>query len=177
VDFRGDVLVATANPGCVGGGALDAAVNAAGGLRLVQAREKLPIVDPPFIRCPPGRAVVTTGGDLAVNWVVHTVGPNFHHAIPHDTALQVLAECYQNAFALIRKKQARTAAFAVISGGQYRAKQKLSTVLDVMCQQVSELAPSCPDLRELHLVVHDPSHVQDLVAAANKAVLDCQSKC
>lgn len=50
VNFEGDVLVATANSMCVGGGALDEAINNAGGEVLLEARKQLPIVAKPFIR-------------------------------------------------------------------------------------------------------------------------------
>ena len=75
VDFRGDAIVNAANERCVGGGGVDGAISRAGGSPLREARYRLPIVRRPNVRCPTGQAVITVGGRLRSNYVIHTVGP------------------------------------------------------------------------------------------------------
>lgn len=135
--FQGDCIVATANPGCVGGGALDEALNKKAGAGMIQERKRLPIQEKPFSRCPPGQAVLTQGHALSVDWVIHTVGPNYHHdQMSEADARATLQRCYGNIADICRRQTINSVALAVVSGGQYRAKKSKSLVMDIMCQEV-----------------------------------------
>ena len=95
-DFLGDAVVNIADARCMGGGdpAIDGAVASAGGPELHIARKKLPVLevftppgkkeggndanmDPIAVRCRPGNAVLTIGGQLDAKYVIHAVGPNY----------------------------------------------------------------------------------------------------
>ena len=67
-----DAVVNAANSSLMGGGGVDGAIHRNGGKAIldecIKIREKLG-------GCPTGEAVITTGGTLPANFVIHTVGP------------------------------------------------------------------------------------------------------
>ena len=65
VDFRGDVVVNSANAGCLGGGGVDGAITKAGGTALAEARRALPMLDAQQTRCPIGDAKRTSEKGLS----------------------------------------------------------------------------------------------------------------
>jgi O-acetyl-ADP-ribose deacetylase (regulator of RNase III) len=109
-----EAIVNAANRSLLGGGGVDGAIHRAGGPQiLAECRD---------IRnrqggCPTGEAVITSGGQLPVKYVIHTVGPVWNGGSNDEAGL--LADCYQNSLALAVKYQIRTIAFPNISTGVY----------------------------------------------------------
>ncbi|RYP81150.1 RNase III inhibitor [Nocardioides guangzhouensis] len=106
-----DAVVNAANRGMRGGGGVDGAIHRAGG----------PAVLEDCVRRFPhglgtGQAGWTTAGDLAAQWVIHVVGPNFG-AGERDRSL--LVSCYANALAVADELGAGTVAFPLVSAGIY----------------------------------------------------------
>ena len=106
-----DAVVNAANRGMRGGGGVDGAIHAAGG----------PAVLEDCVRRFPhglgtGQAGWTTAGDMAAQWVIHVVGPNFG-AGERDRSL--LVSCYANALAVADELGAATVAFPLVSAGIY----------------------------------------------------------
>src|SRR5574340_1179927 len=63
-----DAIVNAANSGLRGGGGVDGAIHRAGGPAIMEETRKIG-------GCPPGQAVITTGGKLKARFVIHAVGP------------------------------------------------------------------------------------------------------
>jgi len=109
-----DAVVNAANESLLGGGGVDGAIHRAGGptilkeCRAIRARQG---------GCPPGEAVVTTGGRLQTRVVIHTVGPVWRGGDQGEPA--ILASCYRNALRLAVKMGLQSVAFPSISTGAY----------------------------------------------------------
>ena len=106
-----DAIVNAANRRMRGGGGVDGAIHAAAGPGLLRECEE---------RFPHGLATGdagwTHGHDLAAEWVIPVVGPNFA-AGERDRSL--LVSCYSRALAVADELEARTVAFPLVSSGIY----------------------------------------------------------
>ncbi|HZD54920.1 MAG TPA: macro domain-containing protein, partial [Candidatus Aquicultoraceae bacterium] len=94
-----DAVVNAANRNLSGGGGVDGSIHRAGGPQIMdecrRIREKRG-------GCPPGEAVVTTGGDLAARYVIHTVGPVWRGGGQREP--EILASCYRNSLRLAAER-------------------------------------------------------------------------
>ena len=111
---RVDGIVNAANERLMGGGGVDGAIHRAGGPAIaaecgeIRARQG---------RCPTGRAVITSGGNLPARYVIHTVGPVWRGGSAGEPEL--LASCYSESLGLAVEHGIRTIAFPSISTGVY----------------------------------------------------------
>jgi O-acetyl-ADP-ribose deacetylase (regulator of RNase III) len=118
---RGDIteetteaVVNAANSSLLGGGGVDGAIHRAGGpaileeCRAIRARQG---------ECPPGEAVMTTGGRLAARHVIHAVGPVWRGGRGGEKAL--LASCYRKSLRLAAENGLSSVAFPSIATGIY----------------------------------------------------------
>ncbi len=108
-----DAIVNAANSGLMGGGGVDGAIHRAGGPE-IKAECKV-IVDRDG-RLPPGRAVITTAGNMPARHVIHTVGPVYSGS-PDDP--KTLASCYAESLKLADANALASIAFPAISCGVY----------------------------------------------------------
>jgi O-acetyl-ADP-ribose deacetylase (regulator of RNase III) len=67
-----DVIVNAANSTLMGGCGVDGAIHRAGGPTILKEYKKIFAENG---RLPPGKAVVTSAGNLKAKYVIHTVGP------------------------------------------------------------------------------------------------------
>ncbi len=112
-----DVIVNAANEALIGGGGVDGAIRRAGGDAIEEACAEIRARQG---GCPTGEAVITTGGNLAARYVIHTVGPVWKDGNSGEPAL--LASCYRESMRLtcsLKDKDIRTVAFSSISTGIY----------------------------------------------------------
>lgn len=109
-----DVIINAANSGLMGGGGVDGAINRAGGHSILEECRKIREKQG---RCPPGEAVITTGGNLQATYVVHTVGPIWHGGKDHEQ--EILRNAYSNCLKVALENKAKTIAFPSISTGAY----------------------------------------------------------
>jgi O-acetyl-ADP-ribose deacetylase len=110
-----DAIVNAANSALTGGGGVDGAIHQAAGPRLLE--ECLRIRERQD-GCPPGEAVITSGGNLKVKFVIHAVGPIWKDG--NDDEHNVLANAYRNSLVLAVANSVETIAFPNISTGIYR---------------------------------------------------------
>ncbi len=143
-----DAIVNAANPRLAGGGGVDGAIHRAGGPAIMDACRKIG-------GCPTGEAVITTGGDLAAKYVIHTVGPVYSSGSAGVPKL--LQNAYANSLNLAEKHGLKSMAFPSISTGVYgypieeASKIAIRTVVDhlngqTILEKVIFVLFSSPDL-------------------------------
>lgn len=111
-----DAIVNAANSTLMGGGGVDGAIHRAGGSSILAACREIRRTQYPD-GLPTGEAVITTGGNLPAQHVIHTVGPVYGH---HDgNEAQLLASCYRNSLRLAVDHSLSSIAFPAISTGVF----------------------------------------------------------
>lgn len=105
-----EAIVNAANSRLAGGGGVDGAIHRAGGPAIMEECRRIG-------ECPTGRAVITTGGNLKANYVIHTVGPIYRGGAQGEADL--LASAYLESLKLARKKGIRSLSFPSLSTGAY----------------------------------------------------------
>ena len=109
-------IVNAANSTLLGGGGVDGAIHRMGGPQiLVECKQIRETTHPHGL--PTGEAVITTAGNLAAQYVIHTVGPIYGRNPSREAEL--LAACYKNSLRLARQYAVATIAFPSISTGAY----------------------------------------------------------
>jgi O-acetyl-ADP-ribose deacetylase (regulator of RNase III) len=111
-----DAIVNAANWTLLGGGGVDGAIHAAGGQAIYDACKEIRDTQFPS-GLPTGQAVITTGGKLPANYVIHTVGPIYSRHNGNEPRL--LADCYRNSVAVAVENNLSAIAFPSISTGAY----------------------------------------------------------
>lgn len=109
-----DAIVNAANSGLMGGGGVDGAIHAAGGPAIIEECQN--IVEEQG-RCNTGEAVITNGGNLPANKVIHAVGPVWNGGKNDEEDL--LKNTYLNSLKIAEKHEIKTIAFPNISTGIY----------------------------------------------------------
>lgn len=109
-------IVNAANSSLLGGGGVDGAIHRAGGPRILAECQEIRRTKYPQ-GLPPGEVVLTTGGALPADYVIHTVGPVYGRNSGRDAEL--LAACYANSLELAIQHSASSLAFPAISTGIY----------------------------------------------------------
>lgn len=120
---RGDItqeracaIVNAANSSLMGGGGVDGAIHAAGGLEILAACKKIRETEYPE-GLPVGEAVATPAGKLPARYVIHTVGPIYGRC--GDACDKLLANAYRNSLQKAWELGCRDIVFPAISTGIY----------------------------------------------------------
>jgi len=136
-----DAIVNAANSALRGGGGVDGAIHSAGGPKIMEECRKIG-------GCPPGEAVITTGGNLPARYVIHTVGPIYITGKKGEP--QTLHNAYLNSLRLASQNSLRSIAFPSISTGIYgypidkASRIALKTCLDYLEEHPASDSPASP---------------------------------
>jgi len=149
-----DAIVNAANSSLAGGGGVDGAIHRAGGPRILREcrdiRQKTG-------ECPPGKAVITSGGDLKARFVIHTVGPVWRGGGKGEE--RTLRSAYRNSLELaLSSGNIRSIAFPSISTGAYGypvEKAAIAAIEEVVFFIRSGLAAE--RLKLVKFVLYDPA--------------------
>lgn len=142
-----DAIVNAANSSLLGGGGVDGAIHRAAGpellahcrkLRETTLRDGLPV----------GKAVATPAGRLANDWVIHTVGPNWHQGQRED---RLLVSCFRESLDAAVAVGARSVAFPAISAGIFGWEP--AEVARIAAETVTADNPAWADLDEVRFVL------------------------
>ncbi|MBV9215581.1 MAG: macro domain-containing protein [Acidobacteria bacterium] len=111
-----DAIVNAANSTLYGGGGVDGAIHSKGGPEILAACKKIRESEYPD-GLPTGSAVITTGGLLPADSVIHTVGPIYGQHGGEESEL--LAQTYISCLDLAASRSLKTIAFPSISTGAF----------------------------------------------------------
>ena len=109
-------IVNAANSSLLGGGGVDGAIHRVGGPQILKECRELRKTRYPD-GLPAGEAVITTGGNLPAQYVIHTVGPIYGREPQREAEL--LANCYRKSLTLAVQHGVTSIAFPSISTGAY----------------------------------------------------------
>lgn len=107
-------IVNAANSSLLGGGGVDGAIHKAGGPAILAACQE--IVDG-IGSLSAGKAVITTGGQLAAKYVIHTVGPIYRGGKRGEA--ETLASCHHESIRLADQYGVESLSFPAISTGAF----------------------------------------------------------
>ena len=130
-----DAIVNAANEKLIGGGGVDGAIRSAGGDAITKECDAIRTRQG---GCPTGKAVITSGGNLPAQHIIHTVGPIWQDGDSGEP--QLLASCYKESLALAAENNVKSIAFPSISTGIYGYPTEKAA--NVALQTIRELADS-----------------------------------
>ncbi|HHG74371.1 MAG TPA: O-acetyl-ADP-ribose deacetylase [Persephonella sp.] len=111
-------VVNAANSTLMGGGGVDGAIHAKGGPSILEECKKIrKDIYPDGL--PTGEAVITTGGNLKADYVIHTVGPICSGRFT-EREEKLLYRAYYNSLKLAKEKGIKSISFPSVSTGAYR---------------------------------------------------------
>jgi len=145
-------IVNAANSSLMGGGGVDGAIHRAGGKIILEECKQIRALQGP---CAPGQAVITGGGNLKAQYVIHTVGPIWRGGSTSEAS--ILKDAYENSLQLALDHQIDTIAFPSISTGAYGYPLEAAAVTATSAVRhfIARL-PQEASLREIRFVLFDP---------------------
>ena len=109
-----DAVVNAANSSLLGGGGVDGDIHEAGGPAILAECRR---IAGKIGSLPAGQAVITTGGQLAAKYVIHTVGPVYRSGKSGEA--EKLASCHRESIRLADECGIKSLSFPAISTGAF----------------------------------------------------------
>jgi len=143
-----DAIVNAANSSLRGGGGVDGAIHQAAGPKLLE--ECLKIKERQD-GCPPGEAVITSGANLKVKFIIHAVGPVWEGGNASED--EVLAKAYKNSLVLAVSNSVETIAFPNISTGVYHFPKERAA--EIAIREVNEFLSNDDTIQKVIFCCYD----------------------
>ncbi|CAN5509795.1 ADP-ribose-binding protein [soil metagenome] len=144
-------IVNAANSSLMGGGGVDGAIHRAAGPDLLKECRQIKAMQGP---CKPGDAVITGGGNLKAQYVIHTVGPIWRGGKTNEK--QILANAYKNSLQLAVDNEITTISFPSISTGAYGYPlEEASAVAIAAVKYFIENLPDDLHLEQVRFILFD----------------------
>ena len=142
-----DAVVNAANSTLLGGGGVDGAIHRKGGERILEECKEIRRNEYPN-GLPTGEAVITSGGNLAARFVIHTVGPVYGMNQGNDSRL--LADCYTNCLRLAAENDLKTISFPSISTGAFHFPKH--TAANISSQAIKDFLETDDKIKQIRLI-------------------------
>jgi O-acetyl-ADP-ribose deacetylase (regulator of RNase III) len=159
-----DAIVNAANSGLMGRGGVDGAIHRAGGPTILEECKQIVARQG---RLPTGRAVITTGGNLAARYVIHTVGPIWQGG--NKSEAKLLASAYKESLRLAAEHNLASISFPSVSTGAYG--YPLAEAARVATAAVASfLKDNVTSIKKVVFVLFDPGTYEAYASALEKVV-------
>ena len=156
-----DAIVNAANSYLLGGGGVDGAIHDAGGPAiLAECRQIVSKIG----TLAPGKAVITTGGQLLSKFVIHTVGPVYRCGEKGEA--ETLASAHRESVRLADEHALSSLAFPAISTGAYG--YPVSEAAPIAISSTLEALTVAKRVNQCRFVLFDVSTVRAYERAAEK---------
>jgi O-acetyl-ADP-ribose deacetylase len=156
-----DAIVNAANSHLLGGGGVDGAIHEAGGSAILAECRQIVSKNGTL---PAGKAVITTGGNLAAKHVIHTVGPVYRGGESNEA--EILASCHRESIRAADEHQLVSLSFPAISTGAFGYPE--SEAAPVAIAAAIEALAAAKHLKKCRFVLFDVSTVRAYQRAAEK---------
>jgi O-acetyl-ADP-ribose deacetylase (regulator of RNase III) len=158
-----EAIANAANSYLIGGGGVDGAIHDAGGPSILEECKRFVVKNG---QLPAGGAMLTTGGQLAAQYVIHCVGPIYRGG--QNNERELLASCYREAIRLAEHHRIKSIAFPSISTGAYGYPVHEAAIVAVYA--VVEALERANNLECVRFVLFDASTRDAYIAAGEKFV-------
>jgi O-acetyl-ADP-ribose deacetylase (regulator of RNase III) len=156
-----DAIVNAANSSLLGGGGVDGAIHHAGGPSILQECKRIVAK---IGTLPAGKAVITTGGRLPAQYVIHTVGPVYRGGRQNEP--ETLASCYRECIRMADDHGIKSLAFPSISTGAFG--YPVHEASEIAVRAIVEALPPCANVEQVRFVLFDIATREAYVRAAEK---------
>ncbi len=164
-DIAVDAIVNAANSSLMGGGGVDGAIHHRGGPKILEECKRIRAKQYPN-GLPTGKAVITSGGKLKAQYVIHTVGPIWRGGTKNEA--ESLYDAYMNSLKLAVTNRLRLVAFPSIGTGAYGFPiQKAS---QIAVKAVKTFLETEDNLDEVVFVLFSESDLMFYLKAANEEI-------
>jgi O-acetyl-ADP-ribose deacetylase (regulator of RNase III) len=160
---RTEAIVNAANSYLIGGGGVDGAIHDAGGPSILDECKQFVRQNGRLLA---GHAMITTGGELAAKYVIHSVGPIYRGGENNEN--EVLASCYAESIRLAEQYALKSIAFPSISTGAYQ--YPVHEAADIAISTVVEALDKTISLERVRFVLFDIATTNAYMAAAEKVI-------
>ena len=145
-------IVNAANSTLLGGAGVDGAIHRVGGPQILAECKQIRETTHPD-GLPTGEAVITTGGNLPAQYVIHTVGPIYGRNPAREAEL--LADCYRNSLHLARDHAVSSIAFPSISTGAYAYPKPEAAAIS--SRTIKDFLSTDNQIQQVRLVFFQPN--------------------
>ncbi len=156
-----DAIVNAVNSSLLGGGGVDGAIHRAGGPSILA---ECKTIVAKIGRLAPGKAVITSGGRLPAEFVIHTVGPIYRDGKSGEP--ETLASSHRESIRLADQHNLQSLSFPAISTGAYG--YPVADAAHIALSAVVEALAVTTHLRQVRFVLFDQATLRAYTSAAQK---------